>query len=86
MPLNYSKWDALELSDDSDVEVHPNVDKRSFIRMKQRKIHQEREERKMKIESLKHEEELNQKLLKEMKDSIKEVESDGIQSMRKTAM
>ncbi|EGF98706.1 uncharacterized protein MELLADRAFT_50897 [Melampsora larici-populina 98AG31] len=85
MPLNYSKWDALELSDDSDVEVHPNVDKRSFIRMKQRKIHQEREERKMKIESFKHEEELNQKLLKEMKDLIKEVESDGIQSMKKTA-
>ncbi|KAA8564058.1 hypothetical protein EYC84_012047 [Monilinia fructicola] len=27
MPINYSKWDALELSDDSDVEVHPNVDK-----------------------------------------------------------
>lgn len=85
MPLNYSKWDALELSDDSDVEVHPNVDKRSFIRMKQRKIHQEREERKMRIEALKHEEVLNHKLLKEMKDLLQKAESEGIQSIRKTA-
>ena len=34
--LNYSKWDNLELSDDSDIEVHPNVDKRSFIRWQER--------------------------------------------------
>lgn len=47
--------DALELSDDSDVEVHPNVDKRSFIRAKQNQIHQEREQRKMRIEALKYE-------------------------------
>ncbi|KAI9621058.1 hypothetical protein H4Q26_013252 [Puccinia striiformis f. sp. tritici PST-130] len=47
MPLNYSKWDALELSDDSDIECHPNVDKRSFIRLKQRQIHQKRDERKI---------------------------------------
>lgn len=50
MPLNYSKWDNLEvkyllyttsttlfltnsqLSDDSDIEGHPNVDKKSLIR------------------------------------------------------
>jgi hypothetical protein len=61
MPLNYSKWDALEvrrillaltrahpvasrhdirsspslslqLSDDSDIEEHPNIDKKSMIR------------------------------------------------------
>jgi hypothetical protein len=50
MPLNYSKWDQLEvglsslapkpisihscsvqLSDDSDIEGHPNVDKKSLI-------------------------------------------------------
>ena len=45
--LNYSKWDNLELSDDSDIEVHPNVDKRSFIRWKQRDIHEKREMRKI---------------------------------------
>ncbi|KAK4954068.1 hsp90 co-chaperone Cdc37 [Elasticomyces elasticus] len=53
MVLDYSKWDALELSDDSDVEVHPNVDKRSFIRAKQNQIHQQRLERKHQIQTLK---------------------------------
>ena len=52
MPLNYSKWDQLELSDDSDIEGHPNVDKRSLIRWKQRDIHEKREARKHKIEAL----------------------------------
>ncbi|CUA68836.1 Hsp90 co-chaperone Cdc37 [Rhizoctonia solani] len=52
MPLNYSKWDQLELSDDSDIEGHPNVDKRSLIRWKQRDIHEKREQRKMRIHEL----------------------------------
>jgi len=52
MPLNYSKWDQLELSDDSDIEGHPNVDKRSLIRWKQRSIHEQREARKHKILSI----------------------------------
>ncbi|KAE8234092.1 hypothetical protein CF326_g866 [Tilletia indica] len=52
MPLNYSKWDNIELSDDSDVEVHPNVDKKSFIRWKQRDIHEKREQRKVQQEQL----------------------------------
>lgn len=55
MPLNYSKWDQLELSDDSDIEGHPNVDKRSLIRWKQRDIHEKRETRKMKISALRAE-------------------------------
>lgn len=52
MPLDYSKWDNLELSDDSDIEVHPNVDKRSMIKWKQEAIHRERAERKAKMEYL----------------------------------
>ncbi|KAK4218100.1 Cdc37 N terminal kinase binding-domain-containing protein [Rhypophila decipiens] len=64
MPVDYSKWDALELSDDSDIEVHPNVDKRSFIRAKQNKIHQERQQRKNQIETLKYERIINDALIK----------------------
>ncbi|TAQ90906.1 hypothetical protein B7494_g751 [Chlorociboria aeruginascens] len=60
MPVDYSKWDALELSDDSDIEVHPNVDKRSFIRAKQNQIHQQRFERKNQIETFKYERIVNQ--------------------------
>ncbi|KAF7980515.1 hypothetical protein HWV62_38034 [Athelia sp. TMB] len=52
MPLNYSKWDQLELSDDSDIEGHPNVDKKSLIRWKQRDIHEKREARKAKIQAI----------------------------------
>ncbi|KAM7193259.1 Cdc37 N terminal kinase binding domain containing protein [Naviculisporaceae sp. PSN 640] len=64
MPVDYSKWDALELSDDSDIEVHPNVDKRSFIRAKQHQIHLERQQRKNQIETLKYERVINDALIK----------------------
>lgn len=63
MPVDYSKWDALELSDDSDIEVHPNVDKRSFIRAKQNQIHQQRHDRKHRITTLKYEKVINDGLL-----------------------
>ena len=63
MVLDYSKWDALELSDDSDIEVHPNVDKRSFIRAKQNQIHQQRYDRRHQIETLKYEHIINNGLL-----------------------
>jgi cell division cycle protein 37 len=53
----------LEVSDDSDIEVHPNVDKRSFIRAKQAQIHQERERRKHQIATLKYERQINDGML-----------------------
>ncbi|KAF8312924.1 hypothetical protein DL93DRAFT_2059573 [Clavulina sp. PMI_390] len=46
---NYSKWDAIEISDDSDIEGHPNVDHKSLVAWKQRDIHEKREERKLRI-------------------------------------
>lgn len=52
MPIDYSKWDKIELSDDSDIEVHPNVDKQSFIKWKQRDIHEKRHERNIQIKTI----------------------------------
>ncbi|KAI5963131.1 CDC37 [Candida pseudojiufengensis] len=52
MPIDYSKWDKIEISDDSDVEVHPNVDKKSFIKWKQRDIHEKRMQRNVEIKSI----------------------------------
>lgn len=52
MPIDYSKWDKIELSDDSDIEVHPNVDKKSFIKWKQRDIHEKRHQRNIEIKSI----------------------------------
>ena len=63
MPIDYNKWDKLEVSDDSDVEVHPNVDTKSFIRAKQRQIHEQRAQRKHEIETLKYERLINDGLL-----------------------
>ena len=70
MVVNYSKWDALELSDDSDIEVHPNVDKRSFIRAKQNQIHQQRFQRKHEISTLKYERIINDGLLARIDDLL----------------
>ncbi|KAK2596803.1 hsp90 co-chaperone Cdc37 [Conoideocrella luteorostrata] len=53
--VDYRKWDKLELSDDSDIEVHSDVDKRSFMGAKQHQIHAERQQRKLQVEALKHE-------------------------------
>lgn len=75
MALDYSKWDALELSDDSDIEVHPNVDKRSFIRAKQNQIHQQRFERKHKIETYKYERIINDGLLKRISSLLTALQS-----------
>ncbi|KAL2164240.1 hypothetical protein VTH06DRAFT_3456 [Thermothelomyces fergusii] len=70
MPVDYSKWDALELSDDSDIEVHPNVDKRSFIRAKQHQIHMERQQRRRQIETLKYERIINDTLMRRIQGLI----------------
>ena len=42
MPLSYSKWDNLELSDDED-NFHPNIDNNLMIRL-QREKRQQREQ------------------------------------------
>ena len=75
MVLDYSKWDALELSDDSDIEVHPNVDKRSFIRAKQNQIHQERFQRKHQIDTYKYERIINDGLLSRIDRLVEALES-----------
>ena len=72
--------DALELSDDSDIEVHPNVDKRSFIRAKQNQIHQERFQRKHQIETFKYERIINDGLLTRIDKLI-----DALQAHRDSA-
>jgi cell division cycle protein 37 len=82
MPLNYSKWDMLELSDDSDIEEHPNVDKKSMIRWKQRDIHEKREARKLKITQLHSEIELNKVLRPRIQSVTKGVQENGVAHYR----
>lgn len=80
MVVNYSKWDALELSDDSDIEVHPNVDKRSFIRAKQNQIHQQRYERRHQIETLKYERIINDGLLQRIDNLLDSLQKHAQQA------
>ncbi|KAJ5899763.1 hypothetical protein N7495_004507 [Penicillium taxi] len=80
MVINYSKWDSLELSDDSDIEVHPNVDKKSFIRAKQAQIHQQRDQRRHEIKTLKYERIINDGLISridKLLESLKEHEDSS---------
>ena len=52
MPINYSKWDNLELSDDEE-HFHPNIDNNLMIRLQREKRQQrEAEEEKKKQELL----------------------------------
>ena len=85
MVVNYSKWDALELSDDSDIEVHPNVDKRSFIRAKQNQIHQQRFQRKHEIETLKYERIINDGLLRRIDTLLSELKSHEAEAKEENA-
>ncbi|KAJ1960911.1 hsp90 co-chaperone Cdc37 [Dispira parvispora] len=83
-PLNYSKWDNIELSDDEDVEVHPNVDKQSFIRWRQQAIHRERQEREMKIQNLTKTVPIQKELLQEidkLRDMLSRKDASGFMAL-----
>ncbi|MCJ1234835.1 hsp90 co-chaperone Cdc37 [Varicellaria rhodocarpa] len=85
MVLDYSKWDALELSDDSDIEVHPNVDKRSFIRAKQNQIHQQRHDRRREIDTLKYERIINDGLLRRIDTLLSELRGHEAEAKEQNA-
>jgi cell division cycle protein 37 len=67
-PFDYSKWDKIELSDDED-DVHPNIDRESWFRMKHRS----------RVEREEHEEKDKQRIHAEMEKAnarIKMLERD----------
>lgn len=55
--------------------MHPNVDKRSFIRAKQNQIHQERQQRKLQIEAYKFENTIHDGLLKRISAMVTSLQS-----------
>lgn len=72
----------VKLSDDSDIEEHPNVDKRSMIRWKQRDIHEKREARKLLIKKLHSELDLNNVLRPRIQSVIDGVKDKGVDYYR----
>lgn len=55
--------------------MHPNVDKRSFIRAKQAQIHQEREHRRTQIVTLKYESQINDALIQRITSLLSSLRS-----------
>lgn len=84
MALNYSKWDNIELSDDEDIECHPNVDKKSFIKWNQEAIHQRRAERRNKIKQLKDVIDMNTKVLDKVAFIIEAADKSDTQDFKST--
>jgi cell division cycle protein 37 len=61
-PFDYSKWDNIELSDDED-DVHPNIDKESWFRMRHRsRVEREENEEKDKAKIKSDMEAANQRI------------------------
>ena len=72
----------LQLSDDSDIEEHPNVDKKSMIRWRQRDIHEKREARQLKIAKLHSELSLNNVLRPRIRSVVSGVSERGVDHYR----
>jgi cell division cycle protein 37 len=58
--------------------VHPNVDKKSFIRWKQRDIHEKRAQRKQDIQDLKLSQQVNEHLLSQINEIIARLMMGGM--------
>jgi cell division cycle protein 37 len=72
-PFDYSKWDNIELSDDED-DVHPNIDKESWFRMKHRS-RLEREENEAKDRArIRDEMEKNNQRIKVLEHDLAKIE------------
>ncbi|AET39280.1 Hsp90 co-chaperone CDC37 Ecym_4213 [Eremothecium cymbalariae DBVPG len=81
MAIDYSKWDKIEISDDSDIEVHPNVDKRSFIKWKQQSIHEQRAKRNQDIKNLEFQVEMYNHLNKRVDKLMSQLSDTDLLSM-----
>ncbi|KAL3925565.1 MAG: hypothetical protein SGILL_000316 [Bacillariaceae sp.] len=85
-PFDYSKWDKIELSDDEE-DVHPNIDRESWFRMKhrsrvEREDHEEKDKQRIHAEMDKANQRIKmlerdlQKIQRRKLDSVEDEESD----------
>ncbi|KAJ2977943.1 hypothetical protein NUW58_g7653 [Xylaria curta] len=63
---NYGRSNWEEESDDSDIEVHPHIDRASFLRMMKREKYIQRQERQLELEALKQEITINNVLMERL--------------------
>ncbi len=76
-PFDYSKWDNIELSDD-ESDLHPNIDKDSWFRLKHRTRLEREEKEDQEIEQYEKQNEIDGKRINVIKARLKGVtEADG---------
>ena len=78
LSFNYSKWDNLDVSDEEEdgADCHPNIDKKSWVRLKQQKRADEREKQKALLDKLTKDRNEKKNRLDGMKKSLPEKEPD----------
>ena len=76
MPLDYRKWDHIEVSDDED-DTHPNIDTPSLFKWRHEARVQRMDDMKNKTESVEAEKKKIEAKLKEVKERVKREEEAG---------
>jgi len=76
MPIDYHKWDHIEVSDDED-DTHPNIDTPSLFKWRHEARVQRMEEMKAKTEMVESEKKKIEAKLKEVKERVKREEESG---------
>ena len=76
MPLDYRKWDHIEVSDDED-DTHPNIDTPSLFKWRHEARVQRMEDMKNKTETVENEKKKIEAKLKEVRERVKREEEAG---------
>ena len=76
MPIDYHKWDHIEVSDDED-DTHPNIDTPSLFKWRHEARVQRMEEMKAKTDMVESEKKKIEAKLKEVKERVKKEEESG---------
>ena len=76
MPIDYKKWDHIEVSDDED-DTHPNIDTPSLFKWRHEARVQRMEEMKAKTDMVESEKKKIEAKLKEVKERVKKEEESG---------
>ena len=78
LTFNYSKWDNLDVSDEEEdgKDCHPNIDKKSWVRLKKQKREEERRLQREKLEKLTKDRDEKKERLERMKKSLPEKEPE----------
>ena len=76
MPIDYHKWDHIEVSDDED-DTHPNIDTPSLFKWRHEARVQRMEEMNAKTEMVESEKKKIEAKLKEVRERVKKEEESG---------